>query len=197
MLLWKSLSFITEADVARHLWCVTVKLCPREHYQTKPGTPSKSTWKKLKTDYEIVLPVLSTPTAQKLSQLKDRKLTYSLSDDNGGNQVSDRFILSPSECLLGRYAQFWACKLSTHWLHWAKYGFVLTQTVGRSKLSPDVRGERRSLQATGQMSAPTPILCLPYEHTLNQSIVIGCRFPSVKSECDAIQKKDPKDPWQC
>lgn len=163
MLLWKSLSFITEADVARHHWCITVKFCPREYNQTKPGTPSKSTWKKLKT--EIVLPVLLTPTVQNMSQLKDRKLTYSLSADNGCNQVPERFILSPSECLLGRYAKFWACKLSTYWLHWAKYGFVLTQTVGRSKLSPDVRGERRSLQATGQMSVPTPIPCLPYEHT--------------------------------
>lgn len=141
----------------------------------------------------------TNPNCAETVSAEDRKLTYSLSDDNGCNQVPDRFILSSSECLLGRYAQFWACKLSTHWLHWAKYGFVLTQTVGRSKLSTDVSGERRSLQATGQMSAPTPILCLPYEHTLNQSVVIGCRIPSVKivSECDAIQKKDPKDPWQC
>lgn len=35
MLLWKSLSFITEAGVAKHSQCITVKLCPGEYYPPK------------------------------------------------------------------------------------------------------------------------------------------------------------------
>lgn len=38
MLLWKSLSFIAEAGVAKHSQCITVKLCPGEYL---PPTPPK------------------------------------------------------------------------------------------------------------------------------------------------------------
>lgn len=51
---------------------------------------------------------------------------------------------------------------------------MLTETVGRSKLSPDVRGGRRSLRATGRVSAArAPILGLRSDNTLVENVRPG------------------------